>query len=101
MDEDRFRELDRKRREEGLSHEEANELGRMLAEREGKPYDNADHSTAQDDDPKAWEEMAKLEEESGEPPDGDSSEGERQPEDDRPAVRPAGSGYLPPKGKPE
>ncbi len=32
----------RKRRETGLSSEEADELGRMLAERSGKPYSNAD-----------------------------------------------------------
>jgi hypothetical protein len=42
MDEKRFRELERKRDAEGLSHEEANELGRMMAEKEGRPYANAE-----------------------------------------------------------
>jgi hypothetical protein len=42
MDEQRFRELERKRDTEGLNHEEANELGRMVAEREGRPYANAE-----------------------------------------------------------
>jgi hypothetical protein len=101
MDEERFRELDRKRHEEGLSHEEANELGRMLAERENKPYENADGNIDRDDTPRAWEEAAKQEEESGELPEGDSPDEEKQPEDDRPAGRPAGSGYVPPKGTPE
>jgi hypothetical protein len=40
--EDRFRELTEKRDGPGLSNEEADELGRMMAEREGKPYGNAD-----------------------------------------------------------
>jgi hypothetical protein len=43
MDEQRFRELETKRDTEGLSHEEANELGRMMAEREGRPYANAEN----------------------------------------------------------
>jgi hypothetical protein len=34
----RYEELLEKRHESGLSDEEANELGRMLAEREGKEY---------------------------------------------------------------
>jgi hypothetical protein len=42
MDEHRFEELSRKRFEAGLSREEADELGRMMAEKEGKPYHNAD-----------------------------------------------------------
>ena len=42
MDERRFEELSRKRFETGLSREEADELGRMMAEKEGKPYGNAD-----------------------------------------------------------
>jgi hypothetical protein len=41
----RFDELTEKRDREGLSREEADELGRMFAEREGKPYANADHPT--------------------------------------------------------
>jgi hypothetical protein len=42
MDERRFRELERKRDAEGLSDEEADELGRMMAEKEGRPYANAE-----------------------------------------------------------
>ena len=41
MDEQRFKELERKRFEEGLSDEEANELGRMMAERAGDEYQSA------------------------------------------------------------
>lgn len=42
VDDQRFDELQRKRDTAGLSAEEADELGRMMAEREGKPYSNAD-----------------------------------------------------------
>jgi hypothetical protein len=41
MDERRFQELERKRDSEGLSDEEANELGKMIAERQGQAYGNA------------------------------------------------------------
>jgi hypothetical protein len=41
VDEGRLQELERKRDSDGLTDDEANELGRMLAEREGKPYGNA------------------------------------------------------------
>ena len=41
MDEQRFKELERKRFEEGLSDDEANELGRMMAERSGEEYESA------------------------------------------------------------
>ncbi|HYU58667.1 MAG TPA: hypothetical protein VEO00_11530 [Actinomycetota bacterium] len=40
--EDRYRQLKQKRDRVGLSHDEANELGRLIAEREGKEYANAD-----------------------------------------------------------
>ena len=42
MDEKRFQELEGKRFRGGLTREEADELGRMMAEKEGKPYSNAD-----------------------------------------------------------
>jgi hypothetical protein len=42
MDELRFQELEKKKMEVGLTAEEANELGRMMAEREGKPYSSAE-----------------------------------------------------------
>ena len=44
MDEHRFQELEKKKMEIGLTAEEANELGRMMAEREGKPYSSADET---------------------------------------------------------
>ncbi|HYH28354.1 MAG TPA: hypothetical protein VEA19_06235 [Actinomycetota bacterium] len=40
---DRYEELDAKRQGEGLTEDEANELGRLEAERAGRPYEgNAD-----------------------------------------------------------
>jgi hypothetical protein len=48
----RLEELEKKRFEVGLTHEEANELGRLLAERAGKPYGNAE-SRGQADQPTA------------------------------------------------
>ena len=39
MDDARFRELDEKRRGRGLTAEEANELGRLDAERAGREYE--------------------------------------------------------------
>ena len=41
VDERRIEELSKKRHEVGLSDEEADELGRLFAEQEGKPYSNA------------------------------------------------------------
>ncbi|HEV8421358.1 MAG TPA: hypothetical protein VGR13_08395 [Actinomycetota bacterium] len=41
MDDKRFQELIRKRDSSGLTSDEANELGRMIAERDGAPYSNA------------------------------------------------------------
>jgi hypothetical protein len=38
----RYEDLISKRDGEGLSEDEADELGRLIAEREGKPYANAD-----------------------------------------------------------
>ena len=43
-DEGRMEELLRKRGEVGLSEEEANELGRLMAEQRGSPYWNAKSS---------------------------------------------------------
>jgi hypothetical protein len=43
MDEKRWEELIHKRDTDGLTDQEANELGKMMAEREGKPYSNAAH----------------------------------------------------------
>jgi hypothetical protein len=41
MDDQRFEELTRKRDSEGLSKEEADELGRLTAQREGTPYEGS------------------------------------------------------------
>ena len=40
---DRYEELLAKRDAEGLTREEADALGELIAEREGKPYGNADN----------------------------------------------------------
>jgi hypothetical protein len=42
MDEKRWQELIHKRDTDGLTDLEADELGKMMAEREGKAYSNAD-----------------------------------------------------------
>ena len=42
MDQARFDQLNRKRYLDGLTDEEADELGRLMAEREGKPYQSAE-----------------------------------------------------------
>jgi hypothetical protein len=42
MNQQRFEELSAKRFRVGLTRDEADELGRMMAEQEGKPYANAD-----------------------------------------------------------
>ena len=44
VDEKRIEELIDKRHEAGLSDEEADELGKLFAEKEGKPYSNAKSS---------------------------------------------------------
>jgi hypothetical protein len=41
MGEDRYQQLVEKRDRSGLSDEEADELGRLMAEREGRPYGGA------------------------------------------------------------
>lgn len=46
----RYEELIRKRSESGLSDEEANELGRLMARRAGKPYSNAQSRSPEDMD---------------------------------------------------
>lgn len=63
-DQSRYEALIRKRTDAGLSDVEADELGRMMAEREGKPYANARLAKARG---------------------GDAGGGESEPEADRPA----------------
>jgi hypothetical protein len=48
MDVDRFEELKRKAEGEGLTDEEAAELGRLYAEERGEPYQNASSSSDAD-----------------------------------------------------
>ncbi|MFL5737576.1 MAG: hypothetical protein ACJ76P_09585 [Actinomycetota bacterium] len=43
MDEARMQELQVKRKDTGLTDDEADELGRLYAEQAGKPYSNARH----------------------------------------------------------
>lgn len=63
MDQQRLEDLVKKRDERGLTREEADELGRLLAERAGEPYANADDVRQDDEDlPAAWE-NPRLEEE--------------------------------------
>jgi cytochrome c1 len=47
MDQARFEQLKKKRSEEGLTDEEANELGQMFAEAEGAEYQSADQYQAE------------------------------------------------------
>jgi hypothetical protein len=68
VDDQRLRELEHKRDTEGLTDDEADELGRMLAEQEGVPYANAE-SLAQsaseepvDETPSSEEELKTLRE---------------------------------------
>lgn len=106
MDQERMKELEQKRFEEGLSHEEAHELGRLMAEKEGKPYTSHDDRPSPEEEPKAWEEVAAQVEEAGrEPPATEERpSGEHEPEEERAVgterqpVGPAGGGYAPPKG---
>ena len=76
MDAQRFQELARKRDGEGLSDEEANELGRLIAEREGKPYRNA--SDIHPDDPKPNGATAAEHEEATPPPPEEEMEQDRE-----------------------
>jgi hypothetical protein len=69
VDDRRFQELLEKRDTSGLTNEEANELGRMIAERDGQPYSNAseqDHPKRQSgkDQPYSEAEVQDLKEHS-------------------------------------
>jgi hypothetical protein len=55
MDEQRFQTLLKKRDETGLNDEEADELGKMFAEREGGDYSNAEMTNADEPDEDAAE----------------------------------------------
>jgi hypothetical protein len=67
VDDRRFQELVEKRDRSGLTNEEANELGRMIAERDGQHYSNAseqDHPERQtgEDQPYSEAEVQELKE---------------------------------------
>ena len=47
MDDERYKELETKRDDIGLTDEEADELGRMIAERDGTDYENAETLSAE------------------------------------------------------
>lgn len=63
MDEQRYDELVRKRDGEGLTEEEANELGRLMAEKEGRPEDYANAERPPDEVEIARTGIAESEEE--------------------------------------
>jgi hypothetical protein len=108
MDDQRKDELEEKRFDEGLTHDEAHELGKMMAEAEGKPYSSHDDRAEGEDEPRAWDEAAKRGEEAHQneeatpaPADDHDPEEERAVGTERQPVPPAGSGYVPPKGSDE
>jgi hypothetical protein len=102
MDDRQYQELIDKRDTEGLSDEEANELGRMMAQKEGKPYHSALQEQQHDEVPEVWtaEEKAKEQEESSEAVKvrGTDPQKQRALGDEREPVGPAPGGYVPPKG---
>jgi hypothetical protein len=108
MEQERLEELEGKRFEEGLTHDEAHELGKMMADKEGKPYSSHDDRAEDEQEPMAWDEAAKRGEESAQgeeasrvPSDDHEPEEERPVGTERQAVPPGGAGYLPPKGSDE
>ncbi|HEX9235082.1 MAG TPA: hypothetical protein VF972_02250 [Actinomycetota bacterium] len=115
MDRSRFEELKKKRFEEGLSDEEADELGRFFAEEEGERYANASTRPSAEETPDAWKgegegQEVKEQEERGDAEAVDTTEGpegDHKPEEERAVgterqpMAPTGAGYSPPKGSPE
>jgi hypothetical protein len=61
MDEQRFQELIRKRDSSGLTDDEANELGREIAERDGVPYSNASRLRSPEGEPDAEQPYSEAE----------------------------------------
>jgi hypothetical protein len=115
MDQARFEELKKKRFEEGLTDEEASELGRMFAEEEGERYSSAADRPDAEETPEAWKaegegEAVKEKEEAGDETAVDTTEGpegDHKPEEERAVgterqpMAPTGAGYNPPKGSGE
>ncbi len=87
----RFEELERKRDDVGLTDEETDELGRLMAERAGKPYENADTRVHHDAGPHAWKAA-----------DRDGEQEDFQPEPSKETtshpVNPESAHFLPSKG---
>jgi hypothetical protein len=87
MEEQRYQELLRKRDQAGLSDDEASELGRMIANRQGKPYRGPKDIDPDDAEPQevtpVVREEATEREEAGEEPEPDPPEEEM--EEDREA----------------
>ncbi|HJP67152.1 MAG TPA: hypothetical protein VKA30_12725 [Actinomycetota bacterium] len=115
MDQARFDELEKKKLDTGLTDEEANELGRLYAEKEGEPYANAEMRPEVEETPEAWKaegegQAVKEQEEAGEAAAVDTTEGpegDHKPEEERAVgterqpMAPTGAGYNPPKGSSE
>jgi hypothetical protein len=91
MDAARFEELKAKARsEEGLSEDEANELGRLYAEERGEPYSNAQSTDIPATDRAEGERPDAYQREEGHAP-----EEERAVGLDRQQMAPTGSGFAP------
>jgi hypothetical protein len=86
----RYEDLVAKRDDEGLSEDEADELGKLIAEREGKPYSNADDPPPEVEAERASKTEEELEEEVETERDVDDSvlteEGQKGREVDNPPV---------------
>jgi hypothetical protein len=115
VDRTRFEELKKKSSDEGLSDEEADELGKMYAEEEGEQYANASMKPPEEETPEAWKaeeegQKVKEQEERGDDAQVDTTEGpegDHKPEEERAVgterqpMAPTGAGYVPPKGSTE
>ena len=87
----RFDELERKRDDVGLTDDEANELGRLMAERAGRPYGNAETRVHHDAGPHAWKAAERDRQQEGVQPE-PSRETTAHP------VNPESDHFLPAKG---
>jgi hypothetical protein len=61
MTEQRLKELEAKRSEEGLTDDEANELGQIYAEQEGREYANAESMPNPDENPEEGHDLPSTE----------------------------------------
>jgi hypothetical protein len=81
VDEERLAELERKRGDQGLTDDEANELGRLIAAKEGRPYSNAQVREHPDSVPSP-ESAPTLGDEEPDVAGGRPAPGERKPRED-------------------